>query len=95
METEKAELKKARKDDPENEVARYFLNKIVTNTARSMVMAEPYISYQNPAYLGIIETDRLFLGSSGGGDHGLYALTGDWGTLYYKCADDVYLSEHP
>jgi len=94
METAKAELKKVRKNDPENEVARYFLNKIVTNTARFMVIAEPYISYQNPAYLGIIEKDRLFLGSSGGGNHLLNAITGG-SDLYYKYADDVYLCEHP
>ncbi len=95
METAKAELKSARKDDPENEVARYFLNKIVTNTARFMVMAEPYISYQNPAYLGIIEKDRLFLGSSGAGNHLLYVITHGGGDLYYKYADDVYLCEFP
>lgn len=94
METAKAELKKASKNDPENEVAEYFLNKIVTNTARFMVIAEPYISYQNPAYLGIIEKDRLFFGASGGGDHLLNVITKGV-DLYYKYAENVYLSEQP
>ncbi|MBA7621228.1 hypothetical protein ES703_28586 [subsurface metagenome] len=46
------------------EAARYFLNKLVTNTAKFKVLTEPYYSYQSPAYLGGLKTDKLFFGIS-------------------------------
>ncbi len=45
--------------DKDSEVAGYFLSKLVTNTSKFKVITEQYISYQNPAYLGILRTDRF------------------------------------
>ncbi len=50
--------------DKDSEVAEYFLSKLVTNTSKFKVITEQYISYQNPAYLGILRTDRFHFAAS-------------------------------
>ena len=50
--------------DKSSEVAEYFLSKLVTNTTKFKVITEQYISYQNPAYLGILRTDRFHFAAS-------------------------------
>ncbi len=62
QETEKArkELGAAKALDPESETVEYYLSKLVVNTTRFKVLMEPYFSYQNPAFLGIIRTDMFF-----------------------------------
>jgi len=57
-------LNKAKKIDPESEAANYYLSKLITNTTKFKVMTEQYISYQNPAYLGILRADRFHYGQS-------------------------------
>lgn len=64
MDQAKKELSKAKKIDPESEAADYYLSKLITNTTKFKVMTEQYISYQNPAYLGILRTDRFHIGVS-------------------------------
>jgi len=62
QETEKArkELGVAKALDPESETVEYYLSKLVVNTTKFKVLMEPYFSYQNPAFLGIIRTDMFF-----------------------------------
>jgi len=55
----KKELSVAKKLDPKSETVEYFLAKLVVNTTKFKVLAEPYFSYQNPAFLGIIRTDSM------------------------------------
>jgi len=50
--------------DKSSEVAEFYLSKLVTNTSKFKVITEQYISYQNPAYLGIIRTDRFHFAAS-------------------------------
>lgn len=95
METAIVELEQARKKDPESEAAQYYLDKIVTNTAKFKVMAEPYFSYQNPAFLGIMKEDRLFFSQSGGFAHSLYAIFNDMENLREQYSNDILLSEFP
>jgi len=57
----KKELSVAKRLDPKSETVDYFLAKLVVNTTKFKVLAEPYFSYQNPAFLGIIRTDSLHL----------------------------------
>ena len=63
-EAEKA-LKIAKRIDPKNETVDYYLAELVTNTAKFKVVTEPYYSYQNPAYLGLLKTDRFHCASGG------------------------------
>lgn len=60
-ETEKARqaLEAAKKIDPQNEVATFYLNKLIVNTTKFKVNGEPFYSYQNPAFLGILRMDRI------------------------------------
>ena len=61
----KKELVTAKKLDPEYEAVQVYLNKLITNTTKFKVKTEPFYSYQNPAYLGIMKTDNIhFLFSS-------------------------------
>jgi len=60
VEAKKA-LKIAKRIDPKNETVDYYLAKLVTNTVKFKVITEPYYSYQNPAYLGLLKTDRFHL----------------------------------
>ncbi|MBN1835589.1 MAG: hypothetical protein JW820_07045 [Spirochaetales bacterium] len=57
------ELARATRLDPASEAVRYYLSKLTVNTTKFTVMPEPYYSFQNPAYLGIIRTDTLNLGT--------------------------------
>lgn len=59
QEAARRELARARTLDPASEATQYYLSKLVVNTTKFTVMPEPYYSYQNPAYLGIIRTDTL------------------------------------
>jgi len=63
MQSARQELARARSLDPGSEAARYYLSKLVVNTTKFTVMPEPYYSFQNPAYLGIIRTDTINLAS--------------------------------
>ncbi|MDA3938228.1 MAG: hypothetical protein PF693_02820 [Spirochaetia bacterium] len=79
---DKKEMEKARKElsitikiDPESEAAEFYLSKLITNTTKFKIMTEQYISYQNPAYLGVIRTDRFHYSHS-------QALTKDRTWLY-------------
>ena len=57
----KAELKTAKKIAPDYDAAQVYINKLTTNTTKFKVKTEPFYSYQNPAYLGIMRTDNLHL----------------------------------
>jgi TolB-like protein len=61
QETEQAkeELSVAKRLDPRSEATAYYLAKLVVNTTKFKVLLEPYFSYQNPAFLGIIRTDSI------------------------------------
>jgi len=64
-ETARTILKEAARLDPDSEVAKYYLTKLLTNTTKYKVIAESYYSYENPAYLGMLKVDRLFWSSGG------------------------------
>jgi TolB-like protein len=57
-------LEKARKLDPASEAAAFYLSKLTVNTTKFQITVEPYYTYQNPAYLGINKTDKLYWGAS-------------------------------
>jgi len=57
-------LEQARRLDPGSEAAAYYLSKLTVNTTKFQITVEQYYTYQNPAYLGIIQMDRLYLGGS-------------------------------
>jgi TolB-like protein len=61
QETAKVDLSAARKLDPESDAIRMYLSKLTVNTTKFQITTEPYFSFQNPAYLGVIRTDRLYL----------------------------------
>ncbi|MDZ7792605.1 MAG: hypothetical protein U5P10_02615 [Spirochaetia bacterium] len=55
----KKELVEAKRIDPDYEAVQTYLDKLTSNASRFKVMPEHYLSFQNPAYLGIIEKDYL------------------------------------
>jgi TolB-like protein len=57
-------LEEARSIDPKNEVATEYLAKLIVNTTKFEIQSEPFYTYQNPAYLGIMKTDRLIISLS-------------------------------
>lgn len=57
----KKSLEKAKKIDPGNVVAAAYLGKLASASAKFKVVPERYVSYYNPAYLGGLEKDRLFV----------------------------------
>jgi TolB-like protein len=59
LSTAKKQLEKARKLDPRNTAVVIYLNKLVLNTSKFKTITEQYYPTQNPAYLGIIQYDRL------------------------------------
>ncbi len=64
IEKAKQELNKAKRLDPKSEAVKVYLNKLTMNTSRFRVESVRYASYQNPAYLPMIKSDRLlFLGT--------------------------------
>ncbi len=60
----KTSLEKAKALDPVSEVAAYYLAKIVLNTTKFQIAAESYYTFQNPAYLSLLKTDKLYFGMS-------------------------------
>jgi len=59
LSTAKKQLEKARKLDPRNTAVVIYLNKLILNTSKFKTITEQYYPTQNPAYLGIIQYDRL------------------------------------
>ena len=64
MDFARKELNRAKELDPENDAVRAYLKKLVVNTVKFKTLTEQYYPNQNPAFLGIIKTDRLFLSSA-------------------------------
>ena len=62
----KKELALAKKIDPANAVAGFFLSRLASASAKFKVVPERYVSYFNPAYLGGMEKDRVFFNYSKG-----------------------------
>jgi TolB-like protein len=60
----KKALEEAKAIDPVNEVAAEYLAKLTVNTTKFEIQCDPFYSYQNPAYLGSIKSDRLLLSAS-------------------------------
>ena len=60
----KIQIQKAAAIDTSNPAVAAYLAKLVTNTTKFKVLLEPLYSYSNPAFLGIIRQDTLFLASS-------------------------------
>ncbi|MFA6505675.1 MAG: hypothetical protein WCT14_06245 [Treponemataceae bacterium] len=60
----KQKLTEAAKIDPANAVASAFLSQLASASAKFKVAPERYVSYYNPAYLGVMDGDRLFLSVS-------------------------------
>lgn len=60
----KTALRQATRLDPASEVAAYYLAKLVINTTKFQVVTEPFYNYQNPAYLALLQTDRVYFGMS-------------------------------
>ncbi len=59
LSTAKKQLEQARKLDPRNTAVVIYLNKLILNTSKFKTITEQYYPTQNPAYLGIIQYDRL------------------------------------
>lgn len=57
----KKQLTAARKIDPGNAVAQAFLDRLASASAKFKVVPERYVSYYNPAYLGGMDKDRVYL----------------------------------
>ncbi len=64
VESAKKELQVAEKLDPESTAVKVYLDKLTVNTSKFKTMTEQYFPVQNPAYLGIIETDQLYLSAA-------------------------------
>ncbi len=60
----KRQIQLAAAIDTSNPAVAAYLAKLVTNTTKFKVLLEPLYSYSNPAFLGIIRQDTLFLASS-------------------------------
>lgn len=80
-------LRTAREVDPENETAAFYLNKLTANTSKFRIIGESYYALENPAYLGELKSDKIFLGgtllipfNSGRGDDGRHwqPVGDDW-----------------
>jgi hypothetical protein len=57
-------LNEAKALDPENSIAREYLDKLVLNTSKFKTITEQYYALVNPAYLGIIRFDSFYIASS-------------------------------
>jgi hypothetical protein len=57
-------LNEAKALDPENSVAREYLDKLVLNTSKFKTITEQYYPLVNPAYLGIIRFDSMYVTAS-------------------------------
>ena len=60
----KRQIQLAAAIDTSNPAVAAYLAKLVTNTTKFKVLLEPLYSYSNPAFLGIIRQDMLFLAGS-------------------------------
>jgi TolB-like protein len=94
-ETEEArrELTRAKRIDPDSEAADFYLSKLVVNTTKFKVITEPYYSYQNPAFLGILKTDMISL-SAGTHVYGIITHNPIEYINYISFADDKSISEY-
>ena len=83
------ELQQVRKIAPDMEAARYYLTKLSAGTAKFKVIPEPYYSMQNPAYLGTIKADKLFI-STTEDSTGNYFISSDYdnGRYWRDLGDD-------
>ncbi len=84
-------LSRARALDPDNETAEFYLNKLTVNTAKFKIITEPYYSYQNPAYLGELKVDKLFLGTTSAFPLGEYNSEND--RIWQDVGDDWVFQE--
>jgi TolB-like protein len=91
VEAKKA-LKIAKRIDPKNETIGYYLAKLAGNTSKFKVLTEAYYTYQNPAYLGLIETDRAFV-SLNGDPLSLATLNHGIEQINYRYSEDIDVSE--
>jgi TolB-like protein len=64
VEGAKKQLKEARKLDPGNKAVAIYLDKLLLNTSKFKTIPEPYYPTQNPAYLGILQYDRLYFSNA-------------------------------
>lgn len=85
-------LSRARALDPENETAEFYLNKLTVNTAKFKIITEPYYSYQNPAYLGELKVDKLFIGTTTSFPLGEYDSEND--RIWQSVGDDWVFNEN-
>jgi TolB-like protein len=76
VEKAKTELKRARKLDPKNRAVVVYLDKLTLNTSKFKTITEQYYLPQNPAYLGIIQYDRMYFVSAVN-----FMTSGDWKTI--------------
>jgi TolB-like protein len=90
----KQRFSKAKAMDPESEVAAYYLDRLVTNSAKFMVITPPFYSYQNPAFLGILRTDRLHLNISQGLDSIVAMITGAEGSDFIPVNEVTSIREY-
>jgi len=88
----KKALKIAKRVDPKNEVADYYLAKLAGNTSKFKVLTEAFYTYQNPAYLGLIETDRIFV-STNFDPLSLLVLNHGIEQINYRYSEDIDISE--
>ncbi len=84
-------LRQARDADPENETALFFLNKLTANTAKFRIISESYYAVQNPAYLGELKTDQMYLGLVA--DLPIYSNRGASGRSWMSMGDGWYFDE--
>ena len=64
------ELQKAKKLDPESEVVRDYISKLAVTSSKFRYEMDFYVSSQNPAALGNIQQDKIYLVWSMGRDKG-------------------------
>jgi TolB-like protein len=57
-------LEEAKALDPRNDVVTEYLAKLEVNMTKFKVLLEPYYTDQNPAYLGVIRADRIYLSNN-------------------------------
>jgi len=64
------ELQKAKKYDPDSEVVKDYISKLAATSSKFRYEMDFYVSSQNPAVLGTIQQDRIYLIWSMGMDKG-------------------------
>ncbi len=91
-EAAKVQLAVARAIDPANAAVTAYLAKLVTNTTKFKIQLESYVSYLNPAFLGIIRQDSIHL-VTGMPVWPVYYMPLVEGLNYTCYNDDRYVSE--